>query len=342
MNSLERIAASIAGKPVDRRAVAPVLGLYGARIVDCGLESYYRDPCAYVRGQRAVCETFAPDVLFGPFAHAVMGAAFGSELCFFADQPPNVRRPAIRSAHEWDRLVFPDPDVHPCLLFFREAIQALAAEYRDQIPVAAVLPLPTDLPILIMGIESWLETVLFDRVVAQRIIEQMNPFFVRLANLFLAEGASFIVTPCGFASPAVVTRDIVSSFTRPALERSLAQVKGPVVLHHVGAPLLAHLDLLTGLPNAVAFAVDQSDDIAQARRMIGAEPVLFSGPASPRLPKLTAQQVQDECCAILENRCQDARFILCNSGPDIPWHTPPEKIHAFWQAAESVAGSAAV
>ena len=40
MNSMERIQATLAGKPLDRRAIAPVLGLYGARLTNCPLERY--------------------------------------------------------------------------------------------------------------------------------------------------------------------------------------------------------------------------------------------------------------------------------------------------------------
>ena len=61
MNSMERIQAALAGKPVDRRAIAPVLGLYGARLTNCPLDQYYTDPAAYARGQSAVRETFQPD-----------------------------------------------------------------------------------------------------------------------------------------------------------------------------------------------------------------------------------------------------------------------------------------
>ena len=335
MNSMERILGTLAGKPLDRRAVAPVLSLYGARLTDCPLERYYSDPASYARAQSAVRETFQPDVLFSPFAFASIGAAFGSELHFFADQAPNVCRPAIQSVEEWDKLVLPDPDTHPQLLFFREAIRRMAVEHQGQVPIAAVLPPPIDLPALIMGIETWLETVLFDADGTQHIMNQTVPFFVRLANTLLADGAAFIVLPCAFASPAIVTREIAAAFARPALEKSLAQLKGPVVLHHIGAPILRHLDLLTGLPSTVAFALDHQDNLDQARRVVGPATVLFGGPCGPNLGRMTCAQVASECRAMLEDRRQDAHFVLFTSGADIPMNTPPENIHAILNAAES-------
>ncbi len=335
MNSMGRIQATLSGQPLDRRAFAPVLGLYGARLTHCPLEQYYTDPAAYARGQSAVRETFQPDVLCAPLAFASIGAAFGSELVFLDTLPPNLRRPAIQSVEQWDSIVFPDPDIHPQLLYFRDVIRRMAAEHRGEVPIAMVIPIPADIPAVIMGLETWLEIVLFDPAGAQRVMDTIVPFYVRLVNGFFAAGATFVVMPCGFASPAIVTREIVTNFTRPILAKVLAQLRGPVVLHNVGAPLLAHLDLLTGLPAVVGFIVDQRDDLAQARCVAGPDNVLFGGLDCANIGQLTAAEVEDRCRAILEERRQDARFVLGTSGPDVAWNTPPENIHAMRKAAES-------
>jgi len=335
MNSMERILATLGGKPLDRRAVAPVLSLYGARLTNCPLDQYYTDPYSYARGQSAVFRTFQPDVLFSPFNFPSIGLAFGSELHFFADQAPNISRPAIGTAEEWDKLVLPDPDTEPHLLFLREAIRQIADECQGQVPVAAVLPPPVDLPVLAMGMESWLETILFKPDEAKRITDRVIPFFVHLANGLLESGATFIVMPCAFMSPAIVTREVASTFARPAMEKAMALIKGPMVLHHGGAPVLAHLDLLMGLPSTVAFGLDHLDNIEEARRIAGPDIVLFGGPCGPNLGRKTATEVEEECLAILEDRRKDAHFALFTAGADIPMSTSPENIHAIPKAAES-------
>jgi uroporphyrinogen decarboxylase len=327
--------ATLAGKPLDRRAVAPVLSLYGARLTGCPLDQYYTDPAAYARGQSVVRETFRPDVLCAPLAFASIGAAFGSELVFLDTDVPNIRRPAVQSADEWELLVPPDPDMDPRLLYFRDAIRLMAAEHKDQVPIAMVIPIPADIPGVVMGLETWLETVLFDPSGARQVMDKVIPFYVRLVNGFFAAGATFVAMPCGFASPTIVTREIVTSFTWPVLAQVLAQLRGPVILHNVGAPLLAHLDLLTGLPSVVAFIMDQRDDLARARRVVGPDIVLFGGLDCSNISEMTAAEVEDRCRAVLEERRQDPRFVLGTSGPDVVWNTPQENIHAMLRAAES-------
>lgn len=335
MNSMERIQGTLAGKPLDRRAVAPVLGLYGARLTSCPLEMYYSDPAAYVRGQTAVREMFQPDILFAPLAFALIGAAFGGELIHLDTMPPDLRTPAIQSIQQWSTVVPPDPDSHPQLLYFRDAIRLMAAQYGKEVPIAIMIPIPTEIPDMVMGLEGWLETVLFNPSGAKRVMEKIIPFYVRMINGFFAAGATFVVMPCGFATSAITTRKMVSLFTRPILMDVLAQLNGPVILQSMGAPMLDHLDLLTDLPSVAAFMVDQTDDLAQARQLIGPDSVLFGGLDCTNIARMTSAGVEERCRAILKDRRQDARFVLGTTGPDVAWHTPPENIHALRKAADS-------
>jgi len=334
MNGTERIMGTLAGTPLDRRAFIPVLSLYGARLTGCPLERYYSDPAAYAQGQMAVNKEFGPDLLLGPFAFALIGAAFGSQITFSSVQPPNIRKPAVASLEEWDRLVLPDPDTNPYLLYFRESVRLMAAGLQGSVPVGACLPAPIDIPALVMGMEGWLDMVLFDRSGAQRVLEKVNPFFVRIANSLFAAGAMVAVLPCAFASPAVLMREPVEALMRPALKQALEQLDGPSVLHHTGAPLLEHLDILVGLPSAIGFALSYQEGLDKARRVAGPDPVLFSGPHGPGLAEQDAGQVEQVCREILEERGRekDRHFILVTTGADVPLDTPPENIHAMRKA----------
>jgi uroporphyrinogen decarboxylase len=335
MNSIERVQATLMGRAVDRRAVAPVLSLYGARLTGCPLNRYYTDSQLYARGQAAVMDRFQPDLLFSSFSFASVGAAFGGEPYFSGNQAPNLRRPAIQAPEAWDTLTWPRHDTNPHLLYFQETIQRMVEAHGSEVLVAAPVVPPFDVPILVMGIEGWLRLVLTDRHRARGVLEKCIPFFVEMANSYFAAGAACVVAPCGFMSPSVVTREIAEHFSRPALAAALPQLKGPIVLHHVGAPILAHLDLLTGLPSTLGLAVDREDDLDRTRTIAGPDLTIFGGPSVFRMSGYTAREVEDDCRTLLENRRQDERFILCTTGPDLPWETPPENIEALRRAVES-------
>jgi uroporphyrinogen decarboxylase len=332
MNSLERVMATGGGQAVDRRAFLPALSLYGARLTDCPLDLYYSSPARFAAGQEAVHDEFEPDVLFGPFAFAGIGEAFGCKLTWIRDQPPNIRKPAISSMDEWCKLKVPDIDTSAPLRFLRESVRRLANTFRGNVPIAVALPPPTDIPALVLGIDLWLELILFDRPRANEVLEHMNPFFVRLANSLFSDGATFLVLTCAFASPAVVNREVARSFTHPAMREAFAQLTGPVIVHHGGAPVLAHLDLLTGLPSVLGYVVGPEDDRERARQIIGPQPILLSGPSGPVLGHRRAEDIEQECQAILDERHEDLHYALCTTGADVPLWTPPENIHAMRNA----------
>lgn len=329
--------ATLAGSQTDRRAFVPVTSLYGARLTDCPLDRYFSEPAAYAAGQVAVRREFEPDVLVAPFVFALIGAAFGSVVKFSEHQAPTISRPAVATIEEWDRLGLPDPDTDRHLLFLRRSTRLLAKEFQGVVPVAACLPAPIDIPALVMGVEGWLDLVLFDSAAAARVLDRAGGFFARLANCLFADGAMVVIVTCGFASPSVLMRSPVQSLMRPALEHSLGRLDGPSVLHHAGTGMLDHLDILAGLPSVAGFALDQREGLAETRRRIGCDAVLFSGPHGPDLAGMAAAGVENLCCSILEERRRerDSRFILATTGADIPLQTPPENVSAMARAARA-------
>lgn len=342
MNSIERITATLEGKPLDRRVFIPVLSLYGARLTDCPLDQYYSDPASYTAGQVAVCKEFKPDILFGPFAFALIGAAFGSEIKLSTTQAPNIRRPGVTSIEQWEQLAEPDLDANPYLLYFRESIRLMATEFQGKTPIAACLPAPIDIPALVLGMEGWMELLLFNPKGAQRLLERVNLFFIKLTNCLFAEGAMVAFLPCGYASPAVLMREAVQSLIRPALEQALGHLNGPSVLHHCGAPLLDHLDILAGLPSTMGFALSYEEGLTKARHVLGPDPVLLSGPHGPSLVEMGAAKVENVCRSILEERDRekDTHFFLVTLGADVLYNTPPENLHAMRKALAGVGWNA--
>ncbi len=313
------------------------MSLYGAKLTGCPLEKYYTDPAEYARGQQAVLETFHPDILFSPFKLVGEAQAFGGKIRYFDNQPPNLIEPAISSIEQLTTLKVPDVDSHPSLLFYRKALSSMVKGVGAHAAIGAIMLSPVDMPLMIMGIDAWLSTILFDDDGVKRMLDVTVPFFVKRANTLLAEGADCLVMPATFFSAKVITRQIAESFTLPVLRQAFAEVKGPIVLHHGGSPLVPFMDICAALPNVIGFAVDHSDDLSEARGIIGDEPTLMAGPDGPNLWKLSPTEIETQCKDILLDRQNDSKFVLATTGPDIAFNTPPENILAMKNAVESFA-----
>ncbi|MBF0525320.1 MAG: uroporphyrinogen decarboxylase family protein [Deltaproteobacteria bacterium] len=334
MNSLERVLNTVAGKPVDRPAYTLTLSLYGARLTGCPLSRYYTDPAAYVEGQCAVRETFQPDLLFSPFVLTALGEAFGSRVAYFDHYPPNLTRPAARSAEEAAAISLPDIDAHPRLLFLREAVRRLAARYCGEVPIVGVMVGPVDLPPLIMGLEAWYEALLFDEDTARKMLEKSCRFFIDWGNALLGDGAAFLALPDVFSNPTVMPRRVVRDLAMPALAASFGEIRGPIVIHHGGSRLAPFIRDYTALPNVVGFVVDARDSLAEAREGLGAAPVLLGNIDGPTLHQQSPEELQVRCARILADRVQDPHFILATSAADVAWDTPPDMIQVVCRTVQ--------
>lgn len=335
MNSKERVFAAVEGLETDRRPFTVMLSLYGARLTECPLSLYYTDPVAYVRGQSAAREIFQPDILFSPFILPAIGEAFGSKVKMFENSAPNLKKPAIKSADEIPQLEIPDIDSHPRLVYIRESLRQISAAHGNDTAIAGILLNPVDLPIMIMGMDAWLEAVLFNPDGVKRMLDITIPFFIKFANALLSDGAQVLVIPSAFLNPSVVTREIAEKFTLPVLKTAFSDVNGPMILHHVGSPFLSFLELFTGLPNIAGFAIDFLDSPHKAREKVGDTSVLLSGPDGPNMWKMKSEEIEAQCTDILENRRDDPHFILITSRADLDFRTPPENIHAVRKAIEN-------
>ena len=329
MNSLERVLAALHGTPQTRPPFTLTLSLYGAKLTKCPLLEHYRLPERYAEGQVAVVDLCSPDIIFSPFALTLEAEAFGSELQFLPTNPPNVRKPAVRSPEEFPLHSIPDVDSHPSLIYLRESVGLLSRKYSGEIPICGILTAPVDLPAIIMGVDSWIETLVLKPELAQKILEATGQHFAAMANALLAEGAAFIALPVMFTHPSLLYQKLIDELIIPALAHSFKEVKGPIVFHHGGNPIIPTLKDYLELPNVVAFALDHRDSLAEARTIIGPGRLLLGNLNGPTMSKLPPESILAKVRSILEDRAGDPNYIFATSAADVPWDTPPELVKAI-------------
>lgn len=335
MNSMERVSATLKGQEKDRCAVSLTLSLYGARLTQCPLETYYSDPKAYAAAQNIVREKCNPDILFGPFALTLEGLAFGSKLRFFDKNPPNLKQPILESTADISKLELPDPDSNPVLHFLFETIRLMKQTHKNDIPIAAVSLTPVDLPIMLLGIHGWLETVLFSIPLAIQLMELLAEYSIQKINRLFEAGASFVVLPCAFANPSIITHEIIRDIMIPVLQRLFQEIHGPLIIHSAGARLLPFLDLYHDLANVTGFVVNADEDMILARNKIKSDQVLIGNIEGPDLVMQSPEDVLRHCQMLLNTCKEDPHFILGTTGADIAYDTPLECILAFSKASEA-------
>jgi uroporphyrinogen decarboxylase len=333
MNSYQRVMNTLSGQPVDRLPVFAVLGAYGGILTDTDLRTLFSDASAYVAGQKALQEAFGFDLVMTAFDYSVLAEAFGGEVAWSADQVPNVKRPAARNAA--DVLLLPIPDVNKTgrLPMVLEANRMLTGLYKEKVPIISVLPGPCILPSLLVGIDQWMEAVLFDKELAQRLLDYTAPFFVSWANALLAAGADCLAFTEGMATSAIAPRKMFAEQFLPHLRSVFTQIKGPKVISSTGGRMNHVLDLLPGLDGLVGVIAGSKDDLAEARQLLGPDLNLIGNLDNLTMPSASVGSVYEMSMARLRTAAPAGHYILANAGADMPQATPPENLRAMLAAA---------
>ncbi len=338
MTALQRVMAAIEGKQQSRPPFTMTLSLYGARLTSCPLGEYFSTPALYAAGQQAILDSFKPDIIFAPFVLTYEAAAFGSELHWPQDCPPNVRKPAVKSAEEFLKIPVPDPDTDKHLLFMRESVRLLAERLKGQTPICGIVTAPVDLPALVMGIETWIDTLINKPEMARAILDMTRQHFAAYANALLADGAAFIALPIIFANPALVYKKLIDEMLLPELNNAFKLVQGPIVFHHGGNRIAEFLSDFASLPNVAGFALDPRDSFADARTKLGVDRLLLGNLNGLTLSACSTEEICKKVTSILDDRSDDPHFIFATSGADIPLSTPPERIKAVADLIQSYRG----
>ena len=334
MNSMERLGAVLTGGKQDRQMFTATLSMYGAKLISCPLKEYYNDAEKYLLGQQHVVEKIQPDIIFSPFSIPLEAHAFGSKIIYFPKNPPNVTAPVLNNADEIDTFTIPKLKTSAPHTYFLDSIQQLADQYKGIIPIAAPTSSPVDFPILLMGIEGWLDTFLFKRKQARKLIEMLIEYFVEWANIQLQAGADFVVVPVIFSNPEFLTQDLIQKETLQYYNAAFSQINGPIVLHHGGAKMNNFISNFANLPNVAAFVIDYKDSFSEARSEIRERPVLVGNLDGPNLWRFDAEQMKKVCAHKKKQMTGAGKIILGTSNADVAYDTPLETLQALYTFVE--------
>lgn len=216
-----------------------------------------------------------------------------------------------------------------------ESVRALVADQRGGRPVAAVITAPCDLPILLLGMENWLEILLFEPELAGFWSSLALDHFEALSAAYFSAGASFLVSPVMMTSPALIAPALAERTIIPLIRTAFSRLKGPIVFHHGGNRLAPYIGMVRDLPNVAGFALDERDSFAEAREVVGPETLLLGNLSGPHLSRRTVESIAAKTRALLLERKDDRKFIFATSNADIPWETDPEVLVALRRTVEA-------
>ncbi len=331
MTAMERVLTALGHKEPDRVPFFLTLTMHGAKALGVSIQDYFANPAYVAEGQIRLNQTYQDDFLYSFFYAAVEVEAWGADVIYTDDGPPNAGAPIIRTADHIRALEVPDVSRSPSLLKVLRATELMRERVGDAIPIAGVVMSPFSLPVMQMGFDHYLELIYEQPDLFERLMHVNEDFCVAWANAQFAAGATAIAYFDPVSSPTIILRDLYLKTGFPIAQRTLARFTGPTVMLLASGRVLPILDEIaqTGAPVVGASTIEDLDVMKASSR----ERMTILGNLNAiEMCRWTPQQAEAEVKRAIASAAPGGGFILCDNHGEIPWQVPETVLHAIADA----------
>ena len=328
----QRLVTALQGGTPDRVPVFLPLTMHGAKELGLGLREYFAKGEHVAEGQLRLQQKFRHDGLFLVFFGVAEAMPFGAEAIFFDDGPPNMGTPPLRDWQRIPHLAVPDPLDSPPLRETLRAIELCAGRVKGTVPISGMAVPPFSLPAMLLGLESWLELLLFGpAALRDALLRVTAEFCVRWANMQLAAGADAIVLPDAVSSGTIITREQFMAWSLPLLCETIQRIEGPVLLAGVGrVQPIADLLPQTG---ALAALVTAEDDLVRCKTAFGGRLGLIGNVNNVAMLGWDHAEALREARSCLRSAAPGGGYVLAPQW-ELPYAVPDEALAGLVDAAE--------
>lgn len=330
-SSYDLVAATLSFQKVDRVPVFLLLTTHGAKELGLGIKEYFSRAEYVVEGQQRLQQKYRHDCVFAFFHAGVEAECFGVESVYVDNGSANLGPPVIRDWEQWATWTVPDPVEQSSTRRVLGAIELFSKSLKGRVPIVAAAGGPFAIPIYLMGLEGWLELLLFGpRNVVAKALALSKEFCVGWVNAQLNAGADIVVVGDPFLSSSIVTREEFVNLVLPVIGDTVREVKGPVGLTTIG-PACGTISFLpqTG---AVSVLVTSQDDLGYCRELVGREMCVAGNMNNVAMVHWSREDAVRNVQACLAKGAGHGGFILAPEW-EIPFGVPDEVLMAMVDAA---------
>ena len=259
MTSLQRVLTTLGHQEADRVPFFLLVTMHGARELGISIREYFSKAENVVEGQLRMRAKYHHDCVNSLFYAAVEVEAWGGEVIYSDDGPPNSGEPFIRRPKDIPNLYPPHMAQTPCLAKVLKATEMLKRRIGDDAPIVGVVMSPFSLPVMQMGFDGYLDLMDQQPDLFQRLMQINEEFCVAWANAQLTSGATAICYFDPVSSPTIIPREQYLRTGFPVAMRTLARIKGPTATHLASGRMLPIVEDLIRTGTAVVGVSAQED-----------------------------------------------------------------------------------
>ena len=333
MTSMERVLTTMGHKEPDRIPFFLLFTMHWAKELGLTIQEYFSKAEYVVEGQLRLRRKYSHDCL-NPFGYAAMEPeAFGAEVIWFEDGPPNSGEPIIKTEQDILALQIPDIDRTPCLLRMLDIIASLRDKAAGEVPVMGTVLSPFSLPVMQMGFSAYIELMYEQPELFQHLMKVNQEFCVAWANAQVRAGATAICYFDPLTSPSMTApgKHLEAGFR--IARQTLARIRSPTAIHLASGCTLPVLDDIAATGTA-AVGVSVKEDLTELKKACQGRLTVLGNLNGIEMRRWTAQQAEDKVREAIRQAGAGGGFILADNHGEIPWQVSDEVLLAIAEAVQ--------
>lgn len=328
MTPAERTAVTMGFEEPDRVPLFLLFTTYGAKELGLSIRDYFSRPEYVAEGQMRLQKKFGGDCL-NPFCYAAVEVeAWGGEVIFAEDGPPNAGLPPIRSPEEIESLEVPLVEESPGLLFGLRTIELLKKQVGDDVPIMGSVVSPFSLPVMQLGFDAYLDLLYGEPDLFWTLMKKNEEFCVEWANAQVEAGATAVGYADPLASPDMIPPDLYRRTGFVVARRTIPRIEAGVATSLASARALPIIDDLAGT-GSVGVGVSAFDDLATVKRQCAGRLTVLGNLNAIEMRRWTPAQAEAEVKRAIAAAGPGGGFVLSDNHGEIPWQVPENVLMAI-------------
>ncbi|WP_457558447.1 uroporphyrinogen decarboxylase family protein [Candidatus Harpocratesius sp.] len=337
MDSMERIFAAVQYHDLDRIPFILNLTHHGAKILNLSIKEYYSKSEYMIKGQKRLWKRYKDDAVIGISYFASEFKAWGGEVKFFSDGPPNSMRPFLSNLDSIFSIEPPQIDEIPEFNETLKTIQGLHEYFGDSVPVIGGILSPFSFPIMQMGFNKYIELLYQDPSIFDELMKKNILYSTNWANRQIEAGATMIIYFDPMSSPFIIPKSKFVETGYQIAKKILPKIKAPIIYHFASSRCQELLSELLQLPIS-GIGISNQDNIKDSLKIVDKKVALIGNLSGINLVHTSPEQIIEELKTLLSLISPGKGFIVSDHHGEIPYFVSDEILttisHFFHHSAK--------
>lgn len=331
MTSLNRLLTTLQFEEPDRVPLFLLLTMHGAKELGLSIKEYFSKAENVAEGQLRLRAKYRNDCIFPFFYAAIEIEAWGGEVIFFEDGPPNSGTPFIRKPEDIKFLESPRIADSVPLQRVLKATRLLKEKIGDDAPIIGVVISPFSVPVMQMGYDKYIELIYENPELFERLMKINEEFCIKWANAQLEAGATAICYFDPVSSTTNTPRELYLKTGFKVAKRTLARIKGPTATGLASGRCLPIVQDIAKTGTAIISA-SSLEDLTEVKRACQGKVSVLGALNGIEMCRWNPVEAEAAVKHDIAAAGPGGGFILSDNHGEIPWQVSEETLMAISKA----------